>query len=95
MTIQRGPDHAKELNKKSKKTNQPPSGLITGWDRDMSGLKVTAGVTQAASELIQDDLDGSMVRFGGLVGDDEDEEVERVKDVSNSGVGKKNLVPFH
>ena len=58
----------------------------------MSGSKVTADVTQAASELIQDDLDGSMVRFGGLVGDDEDEEV---KDVSNSGVGKKNLVPFH
>jgi hypothetical protein len=90
ITIQRGPERAKELNKKSKKINQPPSGLITGWDRDVSGSKVTAGVT--ASEH---DVDESMVRFGGLVKDEEDDEIERVairKDVSKGGVGKKILV---
>ena len=99
----------KELNKKPKKTNQLPSGLITGWDRDVSGSKATtAGVTRVtASELIQDDhddhdvdvVDESMVRFGGLVEDQEDDEIERVairKDVSKGGpgVGKKTLVGF-
>jgi hypothetical protein len=91
MTVQRGPERVKELNKKSKKTNQPPSGFIAGWDRDVSGSKATAAT---ASELIQD-VDESMVQYGGLIDDEEDDEIERVairKDVSKGGGEKKTLV---
>ena len=94
MTVQRGPERAKEFNKKSKKTNQLPTGLITSWDRDMSRSKATAGAI--TSELIQD-VDEFMVQFGGLVKDEEDDEIERVaihKDISKGGGGKKKLVRF-
>ncbi|KIM41783.1 hypothetical protein M413DRAFT_410062 [Hebeloma cylindrosporum] len=83
-------DSNENINKKSKKTNQPLSGLIVGWDRNPSGSRATASI---ASEVSQD-IDESMVQYGGLVDDEENDEIERVairKDVPKDAGGKKTL----
>lgn len=72
-------------SKKSKKSNRPPSGLLPGWDRNQS----PAGKDIASTE------DDSMVQYGGLVDDEEDDEIEKAavrKSTIKGGVGKKAMV---
>lgn len=79
--------------KKSKKSNQPPSGLLPGWDRDKSlSMTTPAAAKDAVGPQAGDD---SMVQYGGLLDDEEDDEIERVavhKKTIKGGVGKKVLV---
>jgi hypothetical protein len=84
---------ARTGNKKFKKSNQPlaPSGLLLGWDRDKAG----STTTPAAAKGAVSPGDDSMVQYGGLLDDKEDDEIERVAVHKNSikgGVGKKVLV---
>ncbi|KAF8799163.1 hypothetical protein BYT27DRAFT_7071855, partial [Phlegmacium glaucopus] len=88
----KAPERGKGLNKKSKITNQRSSGLFVGWDRDISRSNTTATFASESSQ----DVDESMVRYGGLFEDEEDDEIERVaihnlKDVPKGGSGKKTL----
>jgi hypothetical protein len=55
--------------KKPKKSNQPPSGLRSGWD---SAIKSSAPADKSNQE---DDID-SLVWYGGMVGDEENDEME-------------------
>ncbi|KAF8799804.1 hypothetical protein BYT27DRAFT_7221912 [Phlegmacium glaucopus] len=65
--------------KKFKKSNQPPSGLRSGWD---SAIKAKSIAPANKSNTEDDD---SLVQFGGMVGDDEDDEVERSVVVNDKG----------
>ena len=58
------------LAKKHKKSNQPPSGLRSGWD---SAIKQKFIAPANKSNTEDDD---SLVQFKGMVGDDEDDKVE-------------------
>lgn len=61
--------------------NQPPSGLRSGWD---SAIKAKT-VTPANKSSTEED-ETSPAQYGGMIGDDEDDEVERsvvVKDIKS------------
>ena len=68
------------LAKKHKKSNQPPSGLHSGWD---SAIKQKFIAPANKSNTEDDD---SLVQFGGMVGDDEDDEVEQSVIVTDKGL---------
>ena len=68
------------LAKKHKKSNQPPSGLRSSWDSAIKQKFIAP-----ANKLNTED-DDSLVRFGGMVGDDEDDEVERSVIVTDKGL---------
>jgi hypothetical protein len=83
-------------SKKSKKSKQPlaPSSLLPGWDRDKSWSKTTPA---AAKNAVVSPADDSMVQYGGILDDKEDDKIERVAVLKNTidskgGVGKKSLV---
>jgi hypothetical protein len=82
-------------SKKTKKSKLPlePSGLLPGWDRDKSWSKTTPA---AAKNAVVSPADDSMVQYGGILDDKEDDEIERVAVLktidSKGGVGKKSLV---
>ena len=58
------------LAKKPKKLNQPSSGLHSGWD---SAIKLEC--IALADQWNTEDED-SLVQYGGMVGDDEDDDVK-------------------
>ena len=87
-------------SKKSKKSNQPPSGLLRGWDHNES--QSTSAAPAAAGKDVASTDDDSMVQYGGLLEDGEDDEIEKAavhKSLSTfkGGVGKKAMVrsSFH
>ncbi|KAF8808307.1 hypothetical protein BYT27DRAFT_7222942 [Phlegmacium glaucopus] len=57
--------------KKPKKSNQPPSGLRSGWD---SAIKTKL---MAPAEKTHQEHNDSPARYGGMVSDNEDDEMER------------------
>lgn len=80
-------------SKKSKKSNQPPSGLLPGWDRNQS--QSTSAAPAAAGKNIVSTEDDSMVQYGGLLEDEEDDEIEKAavrKSTFKGRVGKKAMV---
>jgi len=79
-------------SKKSKKSNQPPSGLLPGWDRNRS--QATSAAPAAGKDIVSTE-DDSMVQYGGLLEDEEDDEIEKTavcKSSFKGGVGKKAMV---
>lgn len=79
-------------SKKSKKSNRPPSGLLPGWDRNQSQ---STSAAPPAGKGIASTEDDSMVQYGGLVEDEEDDEIEKAavrKSTVKGGVGKKAMV---
>jgi hypothetical protein len=63
--------------------NQPPSGLRSGWDSAVKAKSIAPAHKTNAED------DDSLVRYGGMVGDDEDDEMERSV-VINNGVVKRS-----
>jgi hypothetical protein len=62
------------LAKKSKKLNQPPSGLRSGWDSAIKDKAITPANNLKSNT---EEADNSPEQYGGMIGDDEDDEVER------------------
>ena len=82
-------------SKKSKKSNQPPSGLLPGWDHNQSKSTSAAPANAAAGKDNVSAKDDSMVQYGGLLEDEEDDEIEKaavLKSTFKGGVGKKAMV---
>ncbi|KAF8801772.1 hypothetical protein BYT27DRAFT_7226672 [Phlegmacium glaucopus] len=75
--------------KKAKKSNQPPSGLRSGWD-DAIKTKLIA----PADKTHQED-NNLLARYGGMISDNEDDEMERSAIVNDKGSkrGPNNYVP--
>jgi hypothetical protein len=65
------------LAKKPKKSNQPPSGLRSGWD---SAIKAKT-IAPANKSNTEDDNS----QYAGMIGDNEDDEVERSAVVNDKG----------
>jgi len=81
-------------SKKSKKSNRPPSGLLLGWDCNQSHS--TSAAPPAGKDIVSAEDDSeSMVQYGGLLEDGEDDEIEKAavrKSTFKGGVGKKAMV---
>jgi len=78
--------------KKSKKSNRPPSGLLPGWDHNQS--QSTSAAPPAGKDIVSAE-DDSMVQYGGLLEDGEDDAIEQAavhKSTFNGGIGKKAMV---
>lgn len=72
------------VTKKNKKGHREPSGLLPGW-------KPQASAKSGSTGSIQPD-DDSAVRYGGLVGDNEDDDVEAAGiSAVTSGTARKAL----
>ena len=71
--------HSENTAKLTKKAKNKPtiSGLIPGWD---SNLKTSSSVSNEVITPVEDD--DSMVRYGGMVDDEEDDDLEHVAVVS-------------
>ncbi|KIM49896.1 hypothetical protein M413DRAFT_43621, partial [Hebeloma cylindrosporum] len=66
-------------SKKPKKSNQPPSGLRSGWDSAIKAKSITPAIKSNTED------GDSLVQYGGMVGDDEDDAVERAVVVKGKG----------
>lgn|SRR5271155_1728887 len=70
--------------KKQRRGNVVPSGLLCGWD--------SAPVSSVKAATMGSENDNS-VRYGGMVGDSEDDVIERAAIIlGNKSLKKKNLV---
>ena len=81
--------HSENAAKPTKKAKNKPtiSGLIPGWD---SNFKVSSKVSNEVTAPVDDN--DSMVQYSGMVGDEEDDDLERVAVVSGKSSKKGTLV---
>jgi hypothetical protein len=82
-------EHAhQEMKKKFKASNSALTGLATGWEDKLK--RRTSGTSSLA--VSASDLEDSMVQYGGVIGDRETDDVERVEMALDSKVPIKAKV---
>ncbi|KAF8801817.1 hypothetical protein BYT27DRAFT_7245062 [Phlegmacium glaucopus] len=90
LNSKRKSSNAKKPEKPAKKAKnkQAVSGLIPGWDSTYNAL------SNACNEMVGPIDDDSMVQYGGMVGDEEEDDIERIAITSGAQkLNKKGTLP--